>query len=117
MRGSAAVCLVLVLVPRVLAAQASESEQASPVPDDNWSRRLSVHVAVGATLQQGDDNGGNVQFLSMGFSPTSKLTVLVSGGRTHSPTRVDDFSGGSSAFRGGTAQFVSGELRFAPRSF
>ncbi len=47
MRGmTAVVCLLFVLVPRVVAAQASVGEQAPRTPDDNRPRRLSVHLIV-----------------------------------------------------------------------
>ena len=72
------------IVPRVLAAQASVGEQASRTPDDNLPRRLSVHVAAGATLPHGDASRGTIQSVSIGYAPTPKLMVLVSGGRIHS---------------------------------
>jgi hypothetical protein len=113
---TAVACLLLALVPRVLAAQASGAEQTPGTPDDKWARRFSVHVVAGATLTAGNDAGGNVQSVSIGYAPTPKLMVLVSGWRTHNPTNVRYFSDGSSATRGGTLQFVSGEVRFALRS-
>ena len=118
MRGmTAVVCLLFVLVPRVVAAQASVGEQAPRTPDDNRPRRLSVHLAAGATIPSGNDGVGNVQSVSIGYSPTPKLTVLVSGGRAHRATHVRQFSDGRSfATPGGTLQFVSGEVRFALRS-
>ena len=117
MRGmTAVVCLLFVLVPRVVAAQASVGEQAPRTPDDNRPRRLSVHLAAGATIPSGNDGVGNVQSVSIGYSPTPKLTVLVSGGRTHRATRVQHFPDGFYQPPGGTLQFVSGEVRFALRS-
>jgi hypothetical protein len=106
----------LVLVPRVLTGQASPVQQAPRTPDDNRPQRFSLHVAAGGTLPHGDESGGNLQSVSMGYAPTPKLTVLVSGGRTHRPTRVQHFpDGGSGATRGGTVLFVGGEVRFALR--
>ena len=91
MRGmSAVVCLLFVLVPR-LAAQASVGDQAPPGTDDSWPRRLSVHLAAGAAIPSGNDGPGNVQSVSIGYSPTPKLTVLVNGGRAHKLTRVRQF--------------------------
>lgn len=117
MRGmTAVVCLLFVLVPRVLAAQASVGEQAPRTPDDTWPRRLSVHLAAGATIPSGNDGGGNVQSVSIGYSPTPKLTVLVSGGRAHKFPRVRHFPDGESFTPGGTLQLVSGEVRFTLRS-
>lgn len=91
-------------------------EQAPRTPDDNRPRRLSVHLAAGVTIPSGNEGGGNVQSVSIGYSPTPRLTVLVSGGRTHMPTHVRHFSDGRSVTRGGTLQIVSGEVRFARRS-
>ena len=109
MRGmTAAVCLLFVLVPRVLAAQASPRP-----PDDN---RLSVHLAAGAAIPSGNDGPGNVQSVSIGYSPIPKLTVLVSGGRAHKFARVRQFPDGFYREPGGTLQFVSGEARFTLRS-
>jgi len=116
MRGmSAVVCLLFVLVPR-LAAQASVGDQAPPGTDDSWPRRLSVHLAAGAAIPSGNDGPGNVQSVSIGYSPTPKLTVLVNGGRAHKLTRVRQFPDGFYVEPGGTLQFVSGEVRFALRS-
>jgi hypothetical protein len=109
-------CLLIVLVPRVLAGQASVADQAPPTSGDNRPR-LSVHVAAGATLPHGNESTGNIQSISIGYAPAPKLMLLVDGGRTHSPTHVQNFSdGGSGATRGGTLLFVGGEVRFALRS-
>jgi hypothetical protein len=113
MRGFAAVvsgvCLVFVLGSRVLDAQA---------PDDgNGPGPLSVHVAAGATLAHADESAGDLQSVSIGYSPTPKLTVLVGGWRMHRPTNVRHYPDGvTAATRGGTTQFVSGEVRFMLRS-
>ena len=117
MRGmTAVVCLLFVLVPRVVAAQPPAGEQAPRTPVDDRPRRLSVHLAAGATIPSGNDGPGNVQAVSIGYSPTPKLTVLVSGGRAHKRPRVRQFPDGFSRQPGGTLQFVSGEVRFALRS-
>jgi hypothetical protein len=117
MRGFAAVvssvCLCLMFVPgsRVLDAQgpgADEGNQPGP---------LSVHVVAGATLAHADESAGDLQSVSIGYSPTPKLTVLVGGWRMHRPTSMRRYSDGVESFtRGGTAQFVSGEVRFLFRT-
>lgn len=112
---TAGVCLLFVLLPRLLAAQPS-SEQPPPALRDGEPRRLSVHLAAGATLPHGNDGAGTLQSISVGYSPTPKLTVLVSGVRTHMPTRVQQFRGGFVSEPGWTLQLVSGEVRFALRS-
>jgi hypothetical protein len=109
MRGVAAVvssvCLLFVLGSRVLDAQA---------PDDgNRPGPLSVHVAAGATLAHADESLGDLQTVSIGYSPTPKLTILVGGWRMHRPTNVQRYPDGVTAYtRGGTTQFVSSEVRF-----
>jgi hypothetical protein len=113
---SRVVCLLVVLVPRLVAAQPPVGQQAAREPDEDPPGRLSVHLAGGATIPSGNDGPGNVQSVSIGYSPTPKLTVLVSGGRAHKLPRVRQFPDGFSRTAGGTLQFVSGEVRFTLRS-
>jgi hypothetical protein len=113
---TAVVCLLFVLVPRMVAAQPPVGEQAPRTPDDNRPRRLSVHLAAGAAIPSGNDGPGNVQSVSIGYSPTPKLSVLVSGGRAHKVPRVRQFPDGFSREPGGTLRFLSGEVRFTLRS-
>ena len=113
---TAVVCLLFELVPRMVAAQTSVREQAPLTSDDNRPRRLSVHLAAGATIPSGNAGSANLQSVSIGYSPTPKLTVLASGGRTHLPRHVKQFPDGSFREPGGTLRFVSGEMRFALRS-
>jgi hypothetical protein len=104
-----------VLVPRALAAQPAAGEQGGTVDEDS-PLRLSVHIGAGPTIPHADEGGGSLQAVALGMSPTPKLTVLVGGLRIHRPMFVRAYpDGGSSATRGGTAQFVTGEVRFAFR--
>ncbi len=106
--------MLLLLGPRVLAAQGPVGERTPRTPDGDRAQRLSIHVAAGVTLPHGDQSTGNIQSASIGYAPAPKLMVLVSGVRIHAPTRVQYFSnGGSSATRGGTLLLVGGEVRFA----
>ena len=115
MRGIIAViCVLLVLVPRVGATQTPIGEQA-PRPDEHALPRWSLHVAAGATIPSGNGGSGDVQSLSIGYSPTPSLTVLVGGGRSHMPPHGQEFAGGFSGEPGGTLQFVGAEVRFALR--
>jgi hypothetical protein len=110
MRGVAAVvssvCLCLLFVPgsRVLDAQALD--------DGNRPGPLSVHVGVAATLPNGNEYVGDAQSVSIGYSPTPKVTLLASGWRMRTPTRMRRYSGVTTFNRGDTAQFVSGEVHF-----
>jgi hypothetical protein len=98
----------------MVAAQPPVGEQAPP--DDTRPRRLSVHLAAGAAIPSGNDGPGNVQSVSIGYSATPKLSVLVSGGRAHKVPRVRQFPGGFSREPGGTLRFVSGEVRLTLRA-
>jgi hypothetical protein len=102
-------CLEIVLFvccPRVADAQVSAG-------DESEAPRLSVHAAAGVTLPNYDEGGGDLQSISIGYSPTPKLTVLMGVGRIHRPTLRRYSDGVTSLTRGGTVQFVSGEVRFA----
>ena len=109
MRGFAAlasgVCLLVVLGSCVLDAQ---------VPDDgNQPGPFSVHVDLGGMLPHANEGGGDLQSVSVGYSPTPKLTILVGGWRMHRPATERRYPDGVETFtRGGTTQFVSAEVRF-----
>jgi hypothetical protein len=61
------------------------------------------------------DSGHSVA-AAIGFSPFSRLTVLLGAERDHLASRfTSDGRGGSSAFRGGTFTFGSGELQLSLR--
>jgi hypothetical protein len=108
MQGMAAtVSLVFLLVPRLLSAQTSGTDWQSGATEHDL-HRFSLHVAAGSTTQ-----GGDLQSASIGYSPMPRLTLLVSGERNHRPTEVRRDENGFSAMRGGTARFLSGELRLA----
>lgn len=105
MRGFVAVVgLVCVLGARGAAAQ-DERSRSGPV---------SVQVSAGALVPHGDEASGDVQSVAVGYSPTGKVTVLVGGWRMHRPTTMQRYSdGGTALTRGGTVQFISGEVRFS----
>ena len=109
MRGVAAVvsgvCVVLGLGSRVLDAQTLDAGKG-PGP-------VSVHVSAGLTVPHADEDRGDVQSFSIGYSPTPKLMVLMGAWRMHRPTSVRHFSDGVTSFtRGGTTQIISAEVRF-----
>ena len=74
---------------------------------------ISVGGAVGSNL----NGGGNGQSLSIGFAAGKRIDFVVSAERNHLPTAVTRFERGSSATRGGTTTFVSGEVQFLPLTF
>lgn len=92
--------LVLVLMPGRASGQTSATAQ--PGLD-----RLSLQAGAGPLLQSG---GHNVS-AALGFSPLSRLDLLVSVERTHLPFERETFTGGYSLTRGGTLTTVSGEVR------
>lgn len=68
---------------------------------------ISVHAAAGPTLA---DRGYSAT-AGVGFSPISRLTLMGSVERSHLPSRIQEFPGGFSFFRGGTFTMASAELR------
>jgi hypothetical protein len=106
---AAVISLFFVFLPRVVAAQGSVDAPAVRAAADDPPHHLSLQFAVGSQI----NGGGSVQSASMGYSLTPRLTVLASVERNHTPTRVQHFDNGFGATRGGTLEFVSGELRAA----
>lgn len=75
--------------------------------------QVSVQGAFGTNA----DIAGNTQSLSVGFTPGDRVSLLVSAERIHLPTAVTQHENGSSATRGGTTTFVSGEVQVVPVRF
>lgn len=94
---AAAFLLVLALTPSMAVAQ-NESATLS---------RFSLQVAGGPLLQ----SGGHTVSAAAGFSPISRIDLLVNVERNHLPFQRDTFSDGLSLTRGGDLTAVSGELR------
>jgi len=88
---------ILVAAP----AHASEEQTASNAP-------FSVHLGLGSQVNE----GGNVQSLSLGYTPGRDVTLLVNVERDHVPSQVRTYPGGGSETRGGTFTSVSGEVRY-----
>ena len=101
MRAMAVAILVFVLVPNLVTGQTS----AAPP-------RFGLQAAAGPTVI----GGGNVLSAAFGYSPASRLDLLLNVERIHLPFELTRFpEGGFSVTRGGTMTFVSGELRAALR--
>ncbi len=98
------VSLLFVLIPHIVTGQTS-------IPASDAGRegreRLSLQVAAGPTVTL--VGGGNVLSAAFGYSPASRLELLLNVERNYVPFQL---YGGSGA-RGGTLTFVSGELRVA----
>jgi hypothetical protein len=92
----------------LVAAPADASEQQSSPPER--PRRFSVNVAVGTHLNE----GGDLQAVSFGYSPTRHFALLVNVERNHIPTEVRYYGNGFAATRGGTLTTVTGEFRLTP---
>ena len=86
------VSFVLILVPCVASAQ---------------GRSVSIDVAAGPTL--GD--AGHHLSAGVGFSPTSRVTLLLDVERTQLSSRITRTEGSFDAFRGGTVTAMSAEVR------
>jgi hypothetical protein len=108
MRGIAgAVSLLLVLIPNVATGQTSIAGSAASDARREGRERLSLQVAAGPALTL-VGGGGNVLSAAFGYSPASRLELLLNVERTYVPFRLY-----GSNTRGGTLTFVSGELRVA----
>jgi hypothetical protein len=105
----AALALLFAIVPHLLFAQPPAGTPRPQGATESCTHRLSLQLAAGSTIQ----GGGSVQAVSIGYSPSARLTLLLSAERQFLPTRVQYFENGSSATRGGTLQLVNAELRIA----
>ena len=92
--------LLVVLIP--IGATGQTPDPAAPGLD-----RFSLQVGAGPLLQ----TGGHNLSAAFGFSPLSRLDLLVSVERTAVPFQRTTFSDGYSLSRGGTLTAVSGEVR------
>jgi hypothetical protein len=99
----AAISVLFLLVPEVVSGQ---SPTPAPTPSDAARARLHLHAAGGPTVI----GGGYVLSGAVGYSPASRLELLLNVERIHLPFRVRD---GFSRTRGGTLTFVGGEVRVA----
>jgi hypothetical protein len=98
-RTFAAAFLTLVLAPSIAAGQTAEAGKQLD--------RLSLQVAAGPLL----NSGGHTVSAAFGFSPVSRVDLLVNVERDHLPFQRDTFTDGFSITRGGTLTSVSGEVR------
>lgn len=95
-----AVLSFLVIMPRVVTGQTPDTARSG-------LDRFTVHVGAGPLLQ----SGGHTLSAAFGFSPISRVDLLVNVERDHLPFQRETFSGGYSLTRGGTLTAVSGEVR------
>jgi hypothetical protein len=95
---------MFVLMPCVAAGQTPGAADTSRKGPD----RLSLQFAGGTVPFD-----ANVLSASVGFSPTSRLDLLVTVERLHLPFELTRFSDGYSRRRGGTMSYVTGEVRYS----
>lgn len=98
LRITAAAALLFLGLPSLAVAQTAGVHSG-----DN---KFSLQGSVGPTMI----DGGHSLSAGVGYSPTPKLTFVLSAERDHLNYRDDGFS----RFRGGTMLFVGGEVRFEP---
>lgn len=99
--------LLLLLSPQVVTSQTPDTGRAE-------LDRFSLQVGAGPLLNSG---GGHTLSAAFGFSPISRVDLVVNVERDHLPFQRDTFSDGFSITRGGTLTWVSAEVRasvFAP---
>lgn len=92
--------LLLLLSPQVVASQTADTARAG-------LDRFSLEVGAGPLLQ----SGGHHLSAAFGFSPLSRVDLVVSVERDRLPFQRETFSDGFSVTRGGTLTAVSGEVR------
>jgi hypothetical protein len=80
------------------------------MPDVTHGQSFELHGSAGPTIT----DRGNSFALGAGFSPTSRLTVVVGVDRTHLSSRTRREGDVTSTFRGGTLLLGTAEVRFAP---
>jgi hypothetical protein len=95
----AALILVVAFTPSVVNGQTTAE---SPTLN-----RFSIEFGGGPLLQ----SGGHTVSAAVGFSPISRLDLLMNVERDHLPYQRDTFTDGYSITRGGTLTTVSGEVR------
>jgi hypothetical protein len=88
------------LMPHVVAGQTTAT--SGPGLD-----RFTLEVGAGPLW----NSGGHTVSAGFGFSPISRLDLMVNVERDHVPFQRESFSGGYSLTRGGTMTAVSGEVR------
>jgi hypothetical protein len=92
-----------------LSAGEAVAQDRTGAASDAPERRLSLEGTAGLQVSY----RGNVQSVAFGFAPTRSLTLLVSVERSYVRDEVERYEDGYGFERGGTEQFVSGELRYA----
>jgi hypothetical protein len=102
-------CVAVISRDAILAVAASLLFVLFPDVVTGQTSRLSLQVAAGPTLV----GGGNVLAAAFGYSPASRLELLLNVERIHLPFELKRFSDGFSATRGGTMTFAGGEVRLA----
>ena len=98
--------VILGLALAAAAASAQDRPEAASVPHD---LRFSVEGALGFQVYY----SGSMQSIAFGFAPTRKLTLVVNLERSYVADEIDFYPDGYASERGGTEQFVSGEVRYA----
>jgi hypothetical protein len=108
---AAAIAVFSLFVPRAAAGQTSAARGERIETAQEERDRLSVQVAAGPMVTL--VGGGSVLSAAFGYSPTSRLELLVNVERNHLPFQSTSIAGGTSATRGGSMTFASGEVRFS----
>jgi hypothetical protein len=91
--------LLVLLCPRLVNAQTPDASSSLD--------RFSLQVAAGPLLK----SGGHTVSAGFGFSPISRVDLIVNVERNHLPFQRETFTDGFSVTRGGTLTSVNAELR------
>lgn len=91
----------LLLIGSPIAVAAQSTDTSTPL------KRFTLQAAAGPLLK----SEGHTVSAALGFSPISRLDLIVNLEQERIPFQRQTFSGGYSITRGGTLTFVSGEVR------
>jgi hypothetical protein len=104
--GCAGGLVVLALGLSATTASAQDPSTAAPAAREP---RFSLEAAAGFQVYY----TGDAELVAFGVAPTRSLTFLITAQRSHVEDEIRLYPNGYDAERGGTEQFVAGELRYA----
>jgi hypothetical protein len=99
----------LVVLVLGLSAAGASAQDRTGAPSSAPERRLSLEGAAGPQVYY----RGSMQSVAFGFAPSRSLTLLVNVERSYVRDTIERYEDGYAFERGGTEQFVSGEVRYA----
>jgi hypothetical protein len=99
--------IVAVLLMFLTLPEAAMGQSSGEVPSDTGGGKFSLQASAGPTVR----DEGYVVSAAAGYALGSRVELIFNVERTHLPFQANHYENGSSALRGGTMTFASGELR------